>query len=364
MIVVNHQNQSNQPVATKVIDDPAPMIAYWDKDLTCRFANAAYAKWHGRTSDEIINKIALPDLGGSLYEEIRPFLAQILAGKTQTLERRVPSANGSIRHIIANYIPQGVSGETSGFFMHVTDLGAAKSLESTINEPNTLISVQNTQLVNFANVVSHNLRSFSANLSSLLDIFQQAQDQNERDEIFGYLLNLSKAFSETVAHLTDLVSSQDLGRQKKQEINLIATVRNAISCLHTQIQSSKARIEISISSDLALNTNPAYLESILLNLLTNALKYSHPDRLPVIEVCARSQGKMVSLIVKDNGLGIDLTRHGRQLFGMNKTFHGNSDARGMGLFITKNQIEFLGGHIRVQSQVNQGTIFKITFPKS
>jgi signal transduction histidine kinase len=67
------------------------------------------------------------------------------------------------------------------------------------------------------------------------------------------------------------------------------------------------------------------------------------------------------LYIKDNGLGIDLEKHGNRLFGMYKTFHKNANARGLGLFITKNQIEAMNGMVEVESEVNVGTTFKITF---
>jgi signal transduction histidine kinase len=65
------------------------------------------------------------------------------------------------------------------------------------------------------------------------------------------------------------------------------------------------------------------------------------------------------LHIKDNGLGIDMKKYGEKLFGMYKTFHGNKDARGIGLFICKNQIETMGGKIEVDSELGVGTTFKI-----
>ena len=69
--------------------------------------------------------------------------------------------------------------------------------------------------------------------------------------------------------------------------------------------------------------------------------------------------KHVYLIFEDNGMGIDMAKHGDQVFGMYKTFHQNNDAKGIGLFITRNQIESLGGTIKVESAINQGTKFTI-----
>ena len=67
----------------------------------------------------------------------------------------------------------------------------------------------------------------------------------------------------------------------------------------------------------------------------------------------------IILIFEDNGLGIDLKKHSKKLFGIYKTFHVHEDSRGVGLFITKNQVESMGGRIEVQSEVNVGTTFKI-----
>jgi signal transduction histidine kinase len=97
----------------------------------------------------------------------------------------------------------------------------------------------------------------------------------------------------------------------------------------------------------------------LQNLLTNAIKYKHPDRNPVINITTQKTGNDVYLVFEDNGVGIDMQRHGDQLFGMYKTFHQNSDSKGIGLFITRNQVEALGGSIKVESAVNVGTKFTV-----
>jgi signal transduction histidine kinase len=103
------------------------------------------------------------------------------------------------------------------------------------------------------------------------------------------------------------------------------------------------------------------MESILLNFTSNALKYRNPNVPLVITIESDVEAGKPILKVSDNGLGIDLAKHGEQLFGMYKTFHGNPTARGIGLFMTKNQVESLGGKISVESEPNKGTAFKIHF---
>jgi signal transduction histidine kinase len=85
-----------------------------------------------------------------------------------------------------------------------------------------------------------------------------------------------------------------------------------------------------------------YLESIIQNLLSNALKYSSPLRTPKIHFQSIINDKTV-LIVSDNGLGIDLKEHGKEIFGFNKVFHKHPNAKGVGLFLTKAQVEGWAG---------------------
>ena len=106
---------------------------------------------------------------------------------------------------------------------------------------------------------------------------------------------------------------------------------------------------------------PAYLESIILNLITNAVKYGSPSRSTKISLEASKGDKGITFSVKDNGLGIDLERYGDKIFGMYKTFHNNKEARGLGLYIIKNQIEAMDGFITVESAVDKGSIFKVFF---
>ena len=106
---------------------------------------------------------------------------------------------------------------------------------------------------------------------------------------------------------------------------------------------------------------PAYLDSVLMNFITNAVKYKDPERDPIVKLSLEQCDNYTVLSITDNGLGIDLERYGEKLFGMYKTFHDNPDARGIGLYITKNQVEAMNGKITVSSNPGKGTTFNIHF---
>jgi signal transduction histidine kinase len=149
-----------------------------------------------------------------------------------------------------------------------------------------------------------------------------------------------------------------------EPVLLSKAINHTADLLKTRISEKNARIINNVPADLRVNYNPGYLNSVLLNFISNAIKYSHPDRQPIITLnCDKEHpGKENSgyiLTIADNGLGIDLKTYGDKLFGMYKTFHGNKDAKGLGLFMTRYQVEAMDGRIEVDSTVNEGTTFKI-----
>ena len=176
-----------------------------------------------------------------------------------------------------------------------------------------------------------------------------------------HLEGISDGLSITISHLKELVEIQTEIKNVKETLNLRHYLKNILSILHNEITKHSVTIEINIPLDVTVEYNPAYLESILLNFTTNAIKYSSIDKKPIISYDFGIENGFKVLSVSDNGLGIDLKKHKNSLFGMYKTFHKNQNSRGIGLFITKNQVEAMGGKIEVFSEVNKGTTFKIYF---
>jgi len=228
-------------------------------------------------------------------------------------------------------------------------------LEQSIN----LLTDQNRRLQNFAYIVSHNLRSHTGNLQFMVNLFEQTETTEEREEIFSHIKTISDSLDLTIEHINEIVKIQTEITKERKMVELEPMFKNICSALKNNIETINAHVEGDFTQCREISYIPAYMESILQNLLTNSLKYSHPDRQPVIKCYTLTEGKHIYLIFEDNGLGIDLDRYGDKIFGMYKTFHQNTDAKGIGLFITRNQIEALGGSIKVDSTVNVGTKFTI-----
>ncbi|MFL9844903.1 PAS domain-containing sensor histidine kinase [Flavobacterium rhizosphaerae] len=242
----------------------------------------------------------------------------------------------------------------------VKDITQLKEKEIELGNTINIIGSQNNRLSNFAHIVSHNLRSHASNLKMFLDLFKDADDK-EREEMLQHLEAISNGLSITISHLKELVEIQMEVKTIKEKLNLRHYLKNILNILHSEITKHGVTIEINIPLDATVDYNPAYLESILLNFTTNAIKYSSSERKPMISYDFEIVEGRKALFITDNGLGIDLRKHKNALFGMYKTFHKHRNSRGIGLFITKNQIEAMGGKVEVFSEVNKGTTFKIYF---
>tara|TARA_R110000751_G_scaffold126574_4_gene228504 strand:- start:1095 stop:4229 length:3135 start_codon:yes stop_codon:yes gene_type:complete len=248
-----------------------------------------------------------------------------------------------------------------GYLQVATDISELKKVEKEIKSLLDITNEQNERLRNFAHIVSHNLRSHSGGISGILDLMRMEYPDISQSEIFEYLNKGTENLNQTVNDLTEIVEVH-LIQSDISEVYIHEVIQKNIDSLKIQINDAKIKIITTIDHDLKVKAVPAYLDSIVLNMITNAIKYRDEKKLCYLKIYSGKEESMISLYFEDNGLGIDLKIYGDKLFGMYKTFHEHNDSRGVGLFITKNQVESMGGKIQVESKVNRGTTFKILLP--
>jgi signal transduction histidine kinase len=242
-----------------------------------------------------------------------------------------------------------------------TFIAERKAAEDQLLELLNITTDQNKRLQNFAYIVSHNIRSHSANITGLVNSIAGAGSDEEKLRLFNMLQTSKDKLSDTIENLNEIITIQNDTNRPRREMDLREEVVKSLDSLSILIPQADIAIINNVPEGIRMNAIPSYIESILLNLLTNAIKYRSPDRKAFIEINGSNNGNEVELSVKDNGIGIDLERHGDKLFGMYKTFSSNPDARGLGLFITKNQVEAMDGRIDVESTFGVGTTFSVLF---
>jgi PAS domain S-box-containing protein len=126
--------ESHSDLALTVADHVPAMLAYWDKDQICRFANKAYYEWFGKTAEQMIGKVTMEEFLGPLYKLNLPFIQGALNGKPQYFERDIPIPSGEVRHAVATYTPDVMDGKIKGFFVHVADITLIKDLEANLKK--------------------------------------------------------------------------------------------------------------------------------------------------------------------------------------------------------------------------------------
>ncbi|MGC1516629.1 MAG: PAS domain-containing protein [Maribacter sp.] len=270
--------------------------------------------------------------------------------------------NGEETAFLSSKIPLlNTMGVAYGMVGISLDITALKEKERELRNIINIASIQNKKLLNFAHIVSHNLRSHSANFSMLLSFLESETDEKEKEGILKMLMDSSNNLLETLDNLNEVVSINTNAKVDKKSINLYRKVETVHQHLSAYLLNNRALIENEIPVDFKIKSVPAYLDSMLTNFITNAVKYKDESRTPVIRMGAYKTEKYSVITISDNGLGIDLEKNGKKLFGMYKTFHDHKEAKGIGLYITKNQIEAMGGKIEVSSELGKGTEFKVFF---
>ena len=320
-------------------------------------ANPSVCKTFGYTEEEIRNTPIYELSHPEDYNITQQMMRELIEGKRDNfqIEKRYFHKNGSIVwvHLSTSAVKNDI-GKTSHFVSQLQDITETKKLTESLKE-------HNNRLLNFAHIVSHNLRSHTGNISMLLDINQANNSDTIEDEIYQHIKSASDNMNETVQYLTEIVEISSQVKESLVSKNLNKSVIKALQNVQGLIDSHQVTVKNKVNKTLEALVVPAYLESIVLNLITNAIKYRSSDRLCEISIDAGVIKEFVYLQITDNGQGIDLDKNGDKLFGMYKTFHEHEDARGIGLFISKNQIEAMDGKIEVTSEVDKGSTFKTYF---
>jgi signal transduction histidine kinase len=195
----------------------------------------------------------------------------------------------------------------------------------------------------------------------LLNFLKVEKSESEKQQITDMLIDSSDNLMETLNNLNEVIDINTRRGLKWKSIGLKTKIKNVVQSQSADVSTNNALIKNKVPANIRIKVIPEYIDSIISNFLTNSIKYKSPERDPIIEFSASKEDNYTVLSITDNGLGIDLKKYGDKLFGMYKTFHNNEGARGIGLFITKNQIEAMNGKVKVTSEVGLGTTFKIYF---
>jgi PAS domain S-box-containing protein len=364
----------------RLVTDALPvLIGYLDRELTYRFANQAYQPWFGLAPDEMLGRSIQEIAGAQAYPNIRPYLERALAGERVEFEAEMPFRPHLLKHIHTVYIPDVHESTVRGLYTLVSDITeqveARRAVEASVQQAQALarelatanqqLTRTNVDLDNFIYTASHDLKAPITNIEGLLDTLQHELPEPRPGSEVTYILDLMHdsvlRFQRTIEHLTEVSKLQKEHDPPTQQVALAPVIEDVRLDLAPLLQQTGGRLVVRVQQSLLLRFSEKNLRSVVYNLLSNALKYRHPERPPVVRLSTRPEGAFMVLEVKDNGLGLDLTRQ-EHLFAMFQRLHTHVEGSGLGLYMVKRMVENVGGRITVESQLGEGSTFSVYFP--
>lgn len=229
-----------------------------------------------------------------------------------------------------------------------------------LEQLNNSLQAVNKQMTEMAKVASHDLKSPLLNIRSLIGFIQECELDDEASLLMEKIAISADRMEETVNALSEVLisTSQDadaIGIDVAQEVS------RTLDSVHLQVLEAKAQVRLDFTSCPQLYFSSVRFRSIVQNLLTNSLKYRHPERNLEIELQTTVREGQAVLIHKDNGRGMDLSVHGGKLFGLFQRFHKDIEGSGIGLYLANRFVTEQGGRIEVNSTPNEGAEFRVFF---
>jgi len=209
----------------------------------------------------------------------------------------------------------------------------------------------------FNYIVSHNLKAPLSNIKGFLNLYDKNLiDESQRRELIQYISSATKNLDEVITDLNSVIQSNNQLLDKKENVIL--------SELIAEIKNTEIHIIETYDRNFSLNTVRTLLHSVLINIIQNSIKYKNDQVTPYIFIDVIHNTDQLIIKIADNGIGIDLQRHGDKIFSLYSRFHANvKQGKGMGLYLVKSHMEMMGGTIHIESKPNEGTTLFLRFDR-
>lgn len=322
--------------------------------------NPAVSKTLGYTMEELYAR----PINDFVYEDDKQATESVRQELTKTkplvnFENRYVTKNGEIVWLSWTSHP---SEEDQLIFAIAKNITHKKAQEAERNARLADLTKINENLKQLSYTTSHDLRAPINNLMSIVELIDVTKISDTQTSALLKLLKLtSQNVKKSLDDYVDGLSTRHLAQAKLEEISFDESLSKVLRSISSLIQTSHAVITASFDEAGTVKFNRAYLESVFLNLITNSIKYAKPGQTPVISISSELVGGVKKLTFADNGLGFDMDQFKDKIFGLHQKFHHHSDSKGVGLYLVHSHITSLGGHIAVESKVNEGAKFIISF---
>ncbi len=347
----------------QIVENTSDMIYTCDENGRITWANSIHKTILGLDPEKIIGKKPSEKIKTS-----KEGMEKVLELENALINRQ------PFNDIIFRYIKDGQpiwlnynvtpifnkAGEFLYSIVSKTDVSKLIQQQKELKQLLKMSSDQNKRLKEYSYITSHNIRSNVASILGLLDLL--LDDPTEMIFI-EKLETAAKQLDVTIRNISELLQlEKEYANIEKAKYDINAALERIIALNQRQINEKQAVIKVEQAEQIIINTVPAYMDSIIQNLLTNALKYGITKSQKDLEIIIEHKSDTLNITFKDKGLGINLEKYGHKLFTLGGRFHRVNKGNGLGLFMTLRQVEALQGKIDVDSKENEGSTFTVTLP--
>ncbi|MDP2188004.1 MAG: PAS domain-containing sensor histidine kinase [Sphingobacteriaceae bacterium] len=234
-------------------------------------------------------------------------------------------------------------------------------LETERNLMMTQLLQMNHDLKQLHYTTTHNLRSPINNFIGIVELLLMEKHSAATQELLVVLNQAGLNLKNTLEGYVDDLGMHENSKQGFEPVSVTETIHAVTNSIHELIRKSKAKINIQMPENTMFFGRKTYLHSIFLNLITNAIKYARPELPPIIDIEASAHQTNFVIKVSDNGQGFDVQANEGKLFGFQQKFHSHADSKGIGLFLVYHHVQRMNGQIQLESKLNEGTTFIMTF---
>lgn len=262
------------------------------------------------------------------------------------------------------------NGRVIGSVLVFKDITERKRVEETLARKAAELTRSNAELEQFAFVASHDLQEPLRKIQAFGDRLKVKCESFQSTEIRDYLDRMQNAAARMRTLINDLLAFSRVIRSSEPfvALDLAVVTREVLSDLEVRIEKSGAKVEV--QSLPSIEADPMQMRQLILNLLTNALKFQPQGNTPVVKVSSRtitavSGEKLCEISVEDNGIGFD-EKYLDKIFAVFQRLHGRSEyeGTGVGLAVCRRIVDRHRGSIIARSQPGKGATFVITLPLS
>jgi PAS domain S-box-containing protein len=351
---------------------PVAIAIMREEKLVVELANPPMCELWGRSHREVINKPvfdALPEARGQGLEELLQDVLTTGAAHSFSEFPLVLNRNGKDETVYVNftYYPfrntKGVIKGVTAIAVEVTEQVMARN---EIEAKNKELLAINADLDTFVYSASHDLKGPILNVEGLMKVLlpklpAESVQLPEVEQVLNMIFSSIERLKATIADLSEVSRVQKEADEDIRIVDISELVSDVMSDMALEIKETGSDIKVELNS-CHLRFSPKNLRSVVYNLLSNAIKYRSPNRQPLIFINCEDKGDELLLSVSDNGLGINL-KYKSKIFSMFKRLHSHVEGTGVGLYIVKRIVENAGGRIEVESELGEGSSFRVYFKK-